>query len=66
MEFSVIERFLGCALYETVHFEERRASKAEQGKTDTKKGNAREFRARASRSVAVSAAREIHDADQDF
>jgi hypothetical protein len=31
MEFTVIERFLGCALYESVHIEDRRTSGAEQG-----------------------------------
>jgi hypothetical protein len=66
MEFSTIERFLGCALYESVHFEDRRASKAGEGTiADTKKDSAAEFWARASRSLPVSGACETREADED-
>lgn len=65
MEFSVIERFLGCALYESVHLEERRASKVEQETIHTKRDSAGELQTRASRSVPVSPARQTREADED-
>ncbi len=66
MESSMIERFLACALYELVHFEDRRASKAGQRiMGDKKRDSAAEFPACASRSLPVSGASESHDAHED-